>query len=58
MTEQEQKRAKEIEDMLNASLYKARLTGEIPSPITLGLSQVFFCTNSEQARRYRERVKV
>lgn len=55
MTEQEAKRAKEIEQMLNYNLQRAQAMGEFPLPVTCGITQIFNCTQSERAEAWKRK---
>lgn len=55
MTEQEAKRAKELEAMLNWNLQRSQALGEFPLPVTCGISQIFNCVQSERAAAWKRK---
>lgn len=49
-----EKRIKELEYFLNFKLDAARVRKDFPSPVTLGYSTVFMCSNSEEVEKWRQ----
>lgn len=49
------KRRKEIEDMLNYQLEVARVKGEFPKIVTIGWSHIYNTTNGEEVEKWKRR---
>lgn len=49
------KRRKEIEDMLNYQLELARVKGEFPKIVTIGWSHIYNTTNGEEVEKWKRR---
>ena len=49
------KRRKEIEDMLNYQLEVARIKGEFPKIVTIGWSHIYNTTNGEEVEKWKRR---
>lgn len=47
------KRRKEIEDMLNYQLEVARVKGEFPKVVTIGWSHIYNTTNGEEVEKWK-----
>lgn len=52
------KRRKEIEDMLNYQLELARVKGEFPKIVTIGWSHIYNTTNGEEVEKWKRRNKM
>lgn len=49
------KRRKEIEEMLNYNLEVARARGEFPKIVTIGWSHIYNTTNGEEVEKWKRR---
>lgn len=52
------KRRKEIEDVLNYQLEVARMKGEFPKIVTIGWSHIYNTTNGEEVEKWKRRNKM